>query len=275
MLNLIESIVVEGYPSTPLTALKDYLDFIDGCTVPLKGEYGEVHHILPKSMFPGYRLPSKHPWNVKRLKASDHFVAHYLLFRLFPLDSKALHAWRMMWVDKYKNFSPEFLETFAAEYQELKQRHSKYMRERVASAETRAKMSKAAKAKVVTPETRVAMKQGHMGHPVSEETRKKIGDSQRGVPRGPVSASTLEKRAKTLSQKTTEEKEATRRKLAAASTGRRHTEETRAKMKKSSTGHQHSAETRAKISASRLARKGHSEEASSTNSGFSLGPLTS
>jgi hypothetical protein len=60
-----------------VTKCEEYLDYImsrrteNGCE-----EYTENHHILPKCLFPEY---VKSKWNMIRLKAYDHYHAHYLL----------------------------------------------------------------------------------------------------------------------------------------------------------------------------------------------------
>lgn len=74
-------------------ALDTYLTFIDQCEEQPKNLYGEKHHILPRAMFPSYSNPRENPWNIKRLKAEDHYVAHYLLYRLYP--EKMTYPWHM------------------------------------------------------------------------------------------------------------------------------------------------------------------------------------
>jgi hypothetical protein len=65
-----------------------YIHFITTKTLePNSAEYSELHHILPKSIFPEY---SKCAWNIVKLSAYDHFVAHYLL--AFSKNHKMLHA---------------------------------------------------------------------------------------------------------------------------------------------------------------------------------------
>jgi hypothetical protein len=54
-------------------------------------EYTEKHHILPKSLFPEYKTCS---WNLIRLNARAHFIAHLLL----PKILKELeHERKMLW----------------------------------------------------------------------------------------------------------------------------------------------------------------------------------
>lgn len=43
----------------------------------------ERHHILPKSIFPQYKLFSKFPWNEAILTLKEHFIAHIMLHHIF------------------------------------------------------------------------------------------------------------------------------------------------------------------------------------------------
>lgn len=45
------------------------------------GEYTELHHILPKNLFPEY---SKEKWNLLRITGRQHYLAHVCLARAFP-----------------------------------------------------------------------------------------------------------------------------------------------------------------------------------------------
>jgi len=40
---------------------------------------GEIHHILPKSLFPEYSNLKKHPWNGIKIPYRSHYLAHYML----------------------------------------------------------------------------------------------------------------------------------------------------------------------------------------------------
>jgi hypothetical protein len=67
--------------------LKRYIKFITSCGIKnskLTDDhigYTEKHHICPKakSMFPEYSSFYTCPWNMIRLTASQHFVAHHIL----------------------------------------------------------------------------------------------------------------------------------------------------------------------------------------------------
>jgi hypothetical protein len=60
-------------------------------------DYVERHHILPKSLYPEY---AKCKWNIVKLSARKHFIAHILLYKMFEHNTKGygtmLKATRMM-----------------------------------------------------------------------------------------------------------------------------------------------------------------------------------
>jgi hypothetical protein len=48
-------------------------------------DYVEKHHILPRSLYPEF---TKCKWNIVKLSARKHFIAHMLLYRMFEHNSK-------------------------------------------------------------------------------------------------------------------------------------------------------------------------------------------
>lgn len=59
-----------------------YLNFVSSAKSPVGRSHR--HHILPRAMFPEFESFKNHSWNLKRLTPSDHFVAHYYLYRALP-----------------------------------------------------------------------------------------------------------------------------------------------------------------------------------------------
>ena len=47
-------------------------------------EYTERHHILPKCLFPQY---ARSKWNIIKLNARKHFIAHVLLYKMFEKNT--------------------------------------------------------------------------------------------------------------------------------------------------------------------------------------------
>ena len=48
-----------------------------------KHTYYELHHILPKSVFPDYSSLKTNEWNGVLLTPKEHFICHYLLTKMF------------------------------------------------------------------------------------------------------------------------------------------------------------------------------------------------
>ena len=65
--------------------LDRYIKFISSCakTENIDLEYTELHHILPKSLFPEFADLNVNKWNSIRLTYSQHFVAHRILWKVY------------------------------------------------------------------------------------------------------------------------------------------------------------------------------------------------
>lgn len=61
-------------------------------------DYSELHHILPKCMG-GDDLPN----NLSRLSAKEHYLAHWLLHKIYPDNWKISHAFLWMSTENGKN----------------------------------------------------------------------------------------------------------------------------------------------------------------------------
>lgn len=61
--------------------------------------YTEIHHILPKSIFPEYKTD---PNNLVQLTAREHFICHWLLTK-FVKHEKIVYAFQMMIPNKTNN----------------------------------------------------------------------------------------------------------------------------------------------------------------------------
>ena len=56
-----------------------YIKFLTSRTTST--DYTESHHILPKSLFPQF---SNDPDNLIKLTAREHYIAHWMLYKIFP-----------------------------------------------------------------------------------------------------------------------------------------------------------------------------------------------
>ena len=80
MLQFREIFLLGDYEVKNIELLDEYLELIKD---PYDGnEYSELHHILPRSMYPEYK---DHTENLVRLKYSDHVEAHRLLSEIFKI----------------------------------------------------------------------------------------------------------------------------------------------------------------------------------------------
>lgn len=85
--------------------------------------YYEVHHILPRSLFPEYEYE---PDNLVKLSLYDHFVAHYIIAK--TKNPKMLYAFNMMNRTK-GSMSDDQLDEAAKMYESLKQDFVEVVRE--------------------------------------------------------------------------------------------------------------------------------------------------
>lgn len=74
--------------------LRRYLKFIEQCRVSAKGDYIEMHHILPKAndLFPEHK---KSKQNIIALSPREHFICHMMLWKAYG-GSQAYAFWAMV-----------------------------------------------------------------------------------------------------------------------------------------------------------------------------------
>lgn len=193
-------------------------------------KYCHKHHILPKSIYPEFRLSE---WNIVKLTYKDHYRAHELLpfICLHEVDRyKMANAWTMMgrfkavvdadeglWEHLYKlqvesklgannpmyGKSPS-VETRAKASKSLTGlRKPELMKQRLAIAKTGTKMPRegveksaaAHRGKVPTAEARENMRNSQLGRKHSEDTKRKQSEWHKGRPRTPE---VIEKRRATI-----------------------------------------------------------------------------
>jgi hypothetical protein len=160
------------------------------------GEYYENHHIIPRCMGGEGNLNSRKPHpNLILLKAKEHFIAHKLLFFIYPNNKKIARAyWTMVSCKKkgrnYKVSSREYAELQKMAAESISGKNNpifKMEKNPFTNPEFIKLNSERNKNRVRTPEERMKISNSKKGKPLSEETRKKIGNSQRGVPKNPES----------------------------------------------------------------------------------------
>lgn len=94
-----------------------------------KEQYIEKHHVIPKSMGGSDDLS-----NIVELTPREHFIAHWLLYRIYPNESSMIYAFWMM-TNRFKNFS-------SIAYEESKIAHSNNHKGFKHSSETKKRISK-------------------------------------------------------------------------------------------------------------------------------------
>jgi len=76
-----------------------YNQIIERAKSRINKGYVEKHHIIPKSM--GGDNSSK---NIVELTSREHFIVHWLLYRIYPNESSMIYSFWMM-SNRFKNFS--------------------------------------------------------------------------------------------------------------------------------------------------------------------------
>ena len=182
--------------------------------------YRERHHVLPRCMGGGDEAG-----NIVNLTAEEHFVAHQLLIRMYPFESKLVHAAWYMAIKGRRNKAYGWLRRRHAKVKAEQMRGNEYgkallgrkrgpmsdeQKEKLSvvkkgckptrtgahSAESRAKMSAALKGRVISPEWAekvAAANRGRKYPPRSQEWSANISAYKKGRPGYPCSPETRAK----------------------------------------------------------------------------------
>jgi hypothetical protein len=190
--------------------------------------YGEWHHIIPKCLN-GEDISD----NLVHLTPEEHFVAHQLLIKIYPLEPKLVYAARMMTQENKKRSRRN-----NKMYGWLKRKHSEAKKTYRHSEEVRKKLSESHKGKI-SPKKGKTLEEIH-GFEKAKEIRLKCGSKNKGKP------------SPRLGVKLSEE---TKQKISKANLGKVVSEEAKKKNSKSHSGmnnhfygKKHTAESRQKIS---------------------------
>ena len=145
--------------------------------------YFELHHILPKSLFPLWKNRKS---NKVLLTAREHFFCHQLLTKIYPSSSMTYAL-----IKFYNLPNSNYKYTNSKEYERLKIALSKYMSQKnkgrtpwnkgkCLSKETKEKLSKANKGKKLSKETKLKISNGNKGKKLSDEVKLKISNGNKG-----------------------------------------------------------------------------------------------
>lgn len=160
----------QTFASADQRMLRRYFKFME--CVPVVGQevYGESHHILPRSMFPQYEHSD---WNIKRIDARAHYIAHHLLWKALRNQEMTHAFWWMSHAmrpgRKYKKVSSK---TYAILKSEKMKMASEYMSKRTVSEETRKRQSISGKAREPMSDlTKFRMSQARRGRALDAEVK--------------------------------------------------------------------------------------------------------
>lgn len=131
----------------------------------IKGQYGEKHHIIPKSCG-----GSNAKWNLVKLTPEEHYRCHYLLTFIYPdgdYHNKMVYAWWMM-----KRVQDSAIEISAEEYGRLRREYAR-----------------------VNSQTHKGFHSPCKGVPLSEEHKRKLSEAKKGKP-GPTKGKTTSEETK-------------------------------------------------------------------------------
>jgi len=135
----------------------------------LENTYTEVHHIIPRCLG-----GSNDKENLTTLTAREHFIAHWLLSRVYPQDRKIQLAFKMMCDVQYgRRYTPSS-RTVAEARKKVAELNSKHQ-----TGKSRAEILGVEKAQEVLAK----ISKTKTGSKASEETRKKISLALTRLPR--------------------------------------------------------------------------------------------
>lgn len=135
-------------------------------------EYHERHHIIPKCIG-----GTNDEENLIDLFGREHFIAHKILAKENPNNSKLIHAWALM--SRIKNRKDKYQVT-PEEYEEARKAYISLVKGKTFSEEHRRKIGKANKGRIVPKDARLAVSRANSNRIWSEESRKKLSNSISG-----------------------------------------------------------------------------------------------
>lgn len=135
-------------------------------------EYHERHHIIPKCIG-----GTNDEENLIDLFAREHFIAHKLLAKESPNNSKLIHAWALM--SRVNNHNEKHQIT-PEEYEEAKREYILLIKNKTFSEEHRMKIGMANKGRIVSESARLAVAKANASRIWTEESRQKLSNSISG-----------------------------------------------------------------------------------------------
>lgn len=176
-------------------------------------EYGEVHHVLPRSLGGGDDCE-----NLVRLTPEEHYRCHELLPLIYEDGEE---HWKMLFAWHTMVHTRQGVAVDAELYGVLRRWYSKAVSEKHKgkpfSDEHKRKLSEAHKGKHLSEEHKMKLLEINTGRHHSEEARRKISEANRGKP---LSDEHKRKLSEAHKGKTHSHSEETRRKISVANKGK-------------------------------------------------------
>lgn len=182
---------------------KHYNNLIDRAKNRVLYTYFENHHIIPKCMG-----GTNHKSNLVKLTPEEHYVAHQLLIKIYPLEKKLIFAAHMMtvgstrvirnnksygwirrqWADELSKIAKDRTGEKNGMFErhhtdETKKKISESKKGQTLTDEHKRIISEANKGKVLSDRHKEILSHTHRNKIVSDETRLKMSKSQKGKKR--------------------------------------------------------------------------------------------
>lgn len=189
--------------------------------------YTEKHHIIPKCLG-----GSNDKCNIVRLTAREHFIAHWILTKIYPKNRKLKYAFSMMTCLKSHISSRQFERArLESHISHSGKNHNQFGKTR--SAETKAKIRKSLLNLPSSEKEKIAksVSKANKGRKMSDNTKQKLSAFNIGK-----TLSEEHKYKISVSSKLRGMSQSTMEKCHAANRGRKASEETKTKMSKSRLG---------------------------------------
>jgi len=142
--------------------------------------YTEKHHILPRCLG-----GTNHPSNLVRLSARQHFVAHRLLWKMYPNTPSLFFAFRMMFFASSDHSRDNQTKVRSRLYGRIKEDFATHMRQMKLGVPlpeaTKQKIRATLMGRAIPEEVKEKIRAATIGRQASETARQKISESLRGV----------------------------------------------------------------------------------------------
>lgn len=173
-LNLLEPYIINK------NKFQEYLSFIKTHQIETCNIYSERHHVVPKAILKKdctleeFHIRASDPDNIINLKASDHFVAHYLLKQSCNGSAFSMNRFMNMIIKKPTVNDNNYL-NLAFQYEEKKKEINNYTSSFIRELNT-------VEYRTMKSLNRIGKPHPHKGALRSKETKRKLSEAHKGKP---------------------------------------------------------------------------------------------